>query len=138
MSWLQDEDPEAIPAFADVIADIVGRSKVAKAGEGTFKEVFKCGSSVVAVMPIEGDVVMNDEPQKCAEACIGEVLANLHLAELREPTPSCGGGGPDSGSQSLDSERARQSNFGINVTMVAASMYTVHMAHDTTRMRRAR
>ena len=109
MSWLQDEDPEAIPAFADVIADIVGRSKVSKAGEGTFKEVFKCGSSVVAVMPIEGDVVMNDEPQKCAEACIGEVLANQHLAALREPTPSCGGGGVAAGAQASDSERAGSS-----------------------------
>ena len=94
---VQDGDIDAVPAFADFVRRTVGRSKVTKAGEGTFKEVFMYGSSVMAVMPIEGDVIMNSEPQKRAGECVTEVLSSRHLAALCEPTPPCGADAADAG-----------------------------------------
>jgi hypothetical protein len=86
----QDIDPGAIPTFDSVAADIAGRSRVTKVGEGTFKEVFKCRDMVIAVMPIEGTVEVNGEPQKATEDVLGEVLMSKHLGALDAPTSPCG------------------------------------------------
>lgn len=61
-------------------------SCICKLGEGSFKEVFLCDSDVVSVIPIEGNIVINDLKQPTAEKILPELVAHQELSQLRQPT----------------------------------------------------
>lgn len=67
-----------------------------KIGEGVFGEVFmrKVGGrpGVLKVIPIEGDVAINGEPQKRFAEIISEIVITARLSELRNGTQNaCAG-----------------------------------------------
>ena len=73
---------ELIPSMADLIGQHVSLSAVRKIGEGTFGEAFKAGDVVFKIVPLEGDLIVNGEPQKrsediAAEAAIASTLSGL-------------------------------------------------------------
>lgn len=63
---------------------------VKKLGEGTFKEVYMCNNEVVAIIPIEGDTILNSEKQPSALKILPELVAHKALSSLRHPTAPCG------------------------------------------------
>ncbi|KAK8395014.1 hypothetical protein O3P69_006048 [Scylla paramamosain] len=64
-----------------------------KIGEGVYGEVFMTrpnpanleGATVLKVMPIEGDFLVNGEPQKKFEEILSEMVISLELSGLRAP-----------------------------------------------------
>lgn len=54
-----------------------------KIGEGVYGEVFmynskEYGSTVFKVIPIEGDMLVNDEPQKTFKEILSEVVSTMY------------------------------------------------------------
>jgi hypothetical protein len=82
-----------IPIFEDYLSHMCGAERVHKIGEGLYKEVFGVADadSVLSVMPIDGDLVVNSEPQKSAAEILPEVRIQLELSKLSD-TPSQGRG----------------------------------------------
>ncbi|XP_045119820.1 uncharacterized protein LOC123509532 [Portunus trituberculatus] len=64
-----------------------------KIGEGVYGEVFMTqpdaanlvGATVLKIMPIEGDFLVNGEPQKKFEEILSEMVISMELSGLREP-----------------------------------------------------
>lgn len=73
--------------FKAAMKEITVGKRIKKLAEGSFKEVFECGSDVVQVMPIDGSVLINDD-KMTAEAVIPEVTALNQLRRLQSPTPA--------------------------------------------------
>jgi hypothetical protein len=67
--------------------ELTGGKPVEKLAEGSFKEVFQCGSDVIQVMPIEGSTFINDQEQMPADKAIPEMTAYAQLSRLQSPTP---------------------------------------------------
>lgn len=92
---MQSCTPAELPGFQEQLASITGGASVRKIGEGTFKEAFVVGDGVLSVMPIEGDLEVNGEPQKSASEIIGEVEVHLRLSGLSKlPAPLEGAWAP--------------------------------------------
>lgn len=64
---------------------------VEKLAEGSFKEVFCCGSDVIQVMPIEGTSLINELEPMSAHKLIPEIPALSQLSSLHTPTPVLNG-----------------------------------------------
>lgn len=76
--------------FSEVMRQRYAGARVRKLGEGSFKEVFLCGNDVVSVIPIEGDIVINDQKQPSALKILPELVAHMELSRLRQPTAPYG------------------------------------------------
>lgn len=74
--------------FKAAINELAGGKKIEKLAEGSFKEVFLCGSDVIQVMPVEGSMLINEELPMSAEKVIPEVTSYVQLSRLRSPTPA--------------------------------------------------
>ena len=70
-------DERSIPSMEALLEQHIDLSRVRKIGEGTFGEAFKGGSLVVKIVPLEGDVLVNGEPQKRASDILGETAVAL-------------------------------------------------------------
>jgi len=68
-----------------------------KIGEGVYGEVFMYdsphhGSTVLKVIPIEGDILVNMEPQKRYAEILSEIVITMELSALRDnPVNMCSG-----------------------------------------------
>nr|XP_006816738.1 PREDICTED: serine/threonine-protein kinase haspin-like [Saccoglossus kowalevskii] len=82
---LQCEQINTIPFTKCIPAAI--RKKCCKIGEGTFGEVFRMEvrrhSLALKIIPIEGDFLVNDEPQKTFEDILPEIVISRELSALR-------------------------------------------------------
>lgn len=56
---------------------------VRKIGEGTFGEAYKGGGVVFKIVPMQGETLVNGEPQKRADEIKAEALIALRLSALR-------------------------------------------------------
>jgi hypothetical protein len=72
--------------FEAFLAHSCGGSPVTKLGEGQFGEAYLCRDFVMKVVPMEGDMDVNDEPQKKAGDQLNEAMIGLALSGLRVPT----------------------------------------------------
>lgn len=75
-------------AFKTAMNELTAGKKVEKLAEGSFKEVFLCGSDVIQVMPIEGTSLINDLEPMSADKVIPEITALAQLSRLHTPTPA--------------------------------------------------
>ncbi len=65
----------------------VDLAAVTKIGEGTFGEAFRASDGVVLkIVPMEGDALVNGEPQKRAAEILAEAAVSLTLSQLH-PDP---------------------------------------------------
>ncbi|PRW60889.1 transducin beta 3 isoform A [Chlorella sorokiniana] len=78
----QETDPELLPSMDELLGKHVDLKKVRKIGEGTFGEAFKAGGVVLKIVPMEGSVLVNGEPQKRADEILAEVSVTLTLSRL--------------------------------------------------------
>ncbi|KAJ3698142.1 hypothetical protein LUZ61_001847 [Rhynchospora tenuis] len=63
-----------------------------KLGEGTYGEAYRVGSTVCKIVPIDGDILVNNEVQKKSKEVLEEALLTLSLNNLRkEGENSCTG-----------------------------------------------
>lgn len=60
----------------------VSLDSVRKIGEGTFGEAFAAGDMVLKIVPMEGSMLVNGEPQKRAHEILAEVAIALTLSQL--------------------------------------------------------
>lgn len=60
-------------------------STIRKLGEGTFAEIFKAGSVVYKIIPIDGTTLINGDPQMSAAQLRNEAAICFTLNELRMP-----------------------------------------------------
>ncbi|CAH1109833.1 unnamed protein product [Psylliodes chrysocephalus] len=79
----QTEPLEFSKCFPDSIL-----SNCQKIGEGVFGEVFlfrnpKGGTSVIKIVPVEGDLIVNGERQKKFEEVLSEIIITMELSNLR-------------------------------------------------------
>lgn len=65
---------------------------VRKIGEGTFGEAYKGGGVVFKIVPMEGETLVNGEPQKRAGEIMAEALIALRLSGLRAQKGGAGQG----------------------------------------------
>jgi len=72
---------EAFDAFLDAACG----GAITKVGEGSFGEAFASDGAVLKVVPIEGEMRVNDDCQKRAAEMVGEVLVGGTLSALRTP-----------------------------------------------------
>lgn len=72
--------------FEAFLAHSCGDSPVTKLGEGQFGEAYLCRDFVMKVVPMEGDIEVNGEPQKMAGDQLNEAMIGLALSGLRVPT----------------------------------------------------
>lgn len=84
----QQGDIAGLPSMEELLGRHVDLTRVKKIGEGTFGEAFKAGNVVLKIVPMEGTVLVNGEPQKRAEEILAEVAITLTLSGLREDTAS--------------------------------------------------
>lgn len=80
---------DAVGDFTECMQQRYADAKILKIGEGSFKEVYLCGDNVVSVIPIEGDVAINDEEQLSIPRVLPELIAHIELSKLRRPTAPC-------------------------------------------------
>ena len=80
----EDSGEGNLPSMDELLGRHVDLTKVSKIGEGTFGEAFKAGSTVLKIVPMESDTLVNGEPQKRADEILAEVVVTLTLSELRE------------------------------------------------------
>lgn len=78
-----NEQSEKLPTMDELLGRHVDLNKVKKIGEGTFGEAFKAGSTVLKIVPMECDTLVNGEPQKRADEILAEVLVTMTLSDLR-------------------------------------------------------
>nr|CAD7430948.1 unnamed protein product [Timema monikensis] len=59
--------------------------KCSKIGEGVYGEVFSCeeSCSVIKIIPIEGNQLVNGEPQKTFKEILSEIVITIELSNLR-------------------------------------------------------
>ena len=67
----------------EALANWLGVGAVRKSGEGTFGEAYKCPGVVLKIVPMEGDLLVNGEPQKGARDMLAEAVIALQLSALR-------------------------------------------------------
>ena len=70
--------------MSDALASYAGAWKI---GEGTYGEAFKFGNTVLKIVPIAGDALVNGEPQMGCAQIAGEAAVARRLTSLR-PTHS--------------------------------------------------
>lgn len=80
----QTIDVASLPNMNELLGRHVNLNKVKKIGEGTFGEAFKAGNVVLKIVPMEGSVPVNGEPQKKADEILAEVAVTLTLSGLRD------------------------------------------------------
>ncbi|PKA65668.1 hypothetical protein AXF42_Ash013082 [Apostasia shenzhenica] len=73
----------------EVFSKYCDAENILKLGEGTYGEAFRAGENVCKVVPIDGDLLVNGEPQKKSEEMLEEVLLSLTLNSLREQHGYC-------------------------------------------------
>lgn len=78
-------DEAAIPSMQGWLTEAIGSAAVRKIGEGTFGEAFLAGGRVLKVVPMEGEALVNGEPQKAAGEIAAEVAIAQTLSQLRHP-----------------------------------------------------
>ncbi|EIE19929.1 hypothetical protein COCSUDRAFT_54502 [Coccomyxa subellipsoidea C-169] len=84
----------------------VDLAAVTKIGEGTFGEAFRASDGVVLkIVPMEGDALVNGEPQKRAAEILAEAAVSLTLSQLH----------PDPGVTAQNSTAAFVRTFGVGV-----------------------
>ncbi|XP_065223143.1 serine/threonine-protein kinase haspin homolog isoform X2 [Planococcus citri] len=82
---------EPIP-FHEYFNDRVLGNDCKKIGEGTFGEIFMVNtnqpqcSTVLKIIPIEGDLLINDEKQKKFEEILSELVITINLSNLKKRT----------------------------------------------------
>lgn len=77
-------DEDLIPSMDELIGKHADLRSIRKVGEGTFGEAFKSGSMVFKIVPLEGDHLVNGEPQKRSEEIIAEASISSALSGLRQ------------------------------------------------------
>ena len=87
-----DTGASSLPSMDELLGRHVDLSKVKKIGEGTFGEAYKAGTVVLKIVPMEGSVLVNGEPQKRAEEILAEVAITLTLSGLRSDENNAGRG----------------------------------------------
>jgi len=75
--------------FTDSMQQRYARAQVRKLNEGSFKEVYLCDNEVLSVIPIEGEIIINDLKQPKALDILPELVAHVELSKLRQPTAPC-------------------------------------------------
>ncbi|KAK9822448.1 hypothetical protein WJX81_001130 [Elliptochloris bilobata] len=79
----QETDVAALPSMEALLGRHVDLAAVRKIGEGTFGEAFRAGRVVLKIVPMEGEALVNGEPQKPAGEVAAEVAIALALSDLR-------------------------------------------------------
>ena len=79
-----DQLTKKLPTLTEMITEAAADTSIKKIGEGTFGEAYKCGEMVFKVMPIEGDLIVNDEEQKRASDVHAEAVIAQRLSDLAE------------------------------------------------------
>lgn len=77
-------DITTLPSMDTLLSQHVDLAQVRKIGEGTFGEAYISGNVVLKIVPMEGSVLVNGEPQKKADEILAEVSITLTLSNLRE------------------------------------------------------
>ncbi|XP_020520416.1 serine/threonine-protein kinase haspin homolog isoform X1 [Amborella trichopoda] len=67
----------------------LNKNDVIKIGEGTYGEAFKCGGSVLKIVPFGGDLQVNGEVQKGSAELFAEAFLSLIINSLRGGDTSC-------------------------------------------------
>ncbi|KAJ0079532.1 hypothetical protein Patl1_23904 [Pistacia atlantica] len=67
----------------DVLSNYCDPKSIVKIGEGTYGEAFKVGNTVCKIVPIDGDLKVNEEVQKKSEELLEEVVLSRTLNLLR-------------------------------------------------------
>ncbi|XP_020596847.1 serine/threonine-protein kinase haspin homolog isoform X2 [Phalaenopsis equestris] len=74
--------------LSEVFLDYCDASNIIKLGEGTYGEAFRTGETVCKIVPIDGDLVVNGEVQKCYIVFVladgGKDLENSVLKKFNE------------------------------------------------------
>lgn len=82
----QTLDTDSIPDMESFLSSEFNLDQVKKIGEGTFGEAFKVDNLVLKIVPIDGEVLVNGEKQKCSEELYAEVVIHNCLQKLRDCT----------------------------------------------------
>ncbi|KAL6132842.1 hypothetical protein ACLB2K_065081 [Fragaria x ananassa] len=67
----------------DVFSKYCDPEDIEKVGEGTYGEAFKAGNFVCKIVPIDGNLLVNQEKQKTSEELLEEVVLSRTLNYLR-------------------------------------------------------